>query len=45
MQTSPLIVLAISAAFLRDVERVTPRLVVAASIVVVGAVGVTVGGV
>lgn len=45
MQTSPLIVLALSSVFLHDVERVTARLIVAACIVVVGAVGVTVGGV
>jgi drug/metabolite transporter (DMT)-like permease len=44
MQTSPLIVLTVSAAFMGDVERITPRLVLAACIVVLGAVGVTIGG-
>ena len=44
MQTSPLIVLTVSAAFMVDVERITPRLVLAACIVVLGAVGVTIGG-
>lgn len=44
MQTSPLIVLTFSAAFLGDIERVTPRLVLAACIVVLGAVAVTIGG-
>lgn len=44
MQTSPLIVLAVSAVFLDDVERVTPRLVLAVCIVVLGAVAVTIGG-
>lgn len=44
MQTSPLLVLAVSAAFLGNVERVTPRLVLAACVVVIGAVAVTVGG-
>lgn len=45
MQTSPLIVLVISAAFLGDVERVTLRLVLAACVIMAGAVAVTVGSV
>ncbi len=44
MQTSPLLVLLASAVLLQGVERVTPRLVLAATIVVVGAITVTLGG-
>jgi drug/metabolite transporter (DMT)-like permease len=44
MQTSPLFVLVLSYLFLSRLERVTPRLVVAATIVVFGAVIVTVAG-
>lgn len=44
MQTSPLIVILASAVFLKGVERVTPRLVVGALIVVGGAVVVTLTG-
>lgn len=44
MQTSPLIVLAVSAAFLRDAERVTLRLLFSVLVVVLGAVTVTLGG-
>lgn len=42
MQTSPLFVLVLSLAFLPRLERVTPRLVAAASVLVAGAVLVTV---
>jgi len=42
LQTSPLFVLALSYLFLPRLERVTPRLVAAAAIVVVGAVVVTI---
>lgn len=38
MQTSPLLVAAVSAVYLQDIERVTPRLLVASGIVVIGAV-------
>lgn len=44
MQTSPLIVIVLSAIFLRRLERVTPRLVGAATVIVAGAVLVTVTG-
>lgn len=44
MQTSPLVVAAVSAVYLQDIERVTPRLLVASGIVVVGAVLVIVLG-
>ncbi len=44
MQTSPLIVLAVSAVFLRESERVTGRLLFAVLVVVLGAVTVTLGG-
>lgn len=43
-QTSPLFVILLSAVFLRRIERVTPRLVVGACVVVAGAVLVTVYG-
>mgnify|MGYP006295233691 CR=1 FL=1 len=41
MQLSPLLVVALSAVFLRRLERVTPRLVAASLIVVAGAIAVT----
>ena len=44
VQSSPLVVVFVSALALRGHERITPRLVVAASVVVVGAVGVTLLG-
>lgn len=44
MQMSPLIVVSFSAVFLRGLERVTLRLVVAAAVIIVGAVIVTVVG-
>lgn len=44
MQTSPLIVILVSAAALRGIERVTWKLVVAGMIVVTGAIVVTVAG-
>lgn len=44
MQTSPLIVAVISFLFLQRLERVTPRLVLGALIVVVGAIAVTLLG-
>lgn len=44
MQTSPLIVLAFSAVFLRDAERVTLPLLFSVLVVVLGAVTVTLGG-
>lgn len=44
MQTSPVLVLAASALFLRRIETVTPRLVAAAGIIVAGSVTVTVYG-
>lgn len=44
MQTSPLVVLAVSAVFFRDLERVTPRLIAAAGVIVAGAIAVTVAG-
>lgn len=42
MQLSPLIVVALSAVFLRRLERVTPRLVAASLVVVAGAIAVTI---
>lgn len=45
VQSSPLLDLAASAVFIDDVERVTVRLVVAVCIVMVSAIGVTVGGI
>lgn len=44
MQTSPLIVAAVSAVFFRELERVTALLVVGSAIVVTGAIAVTVFG-
>ncbi|WP_331235887.1 EamA family transporter [Natronorarus salvus] len=44
MQTSPLIVVLVSAALLHGVERVTPKLVAAAGIIVVGGILVTLFG-
>lgn len=44
MQTSPLIVLAVSAVFLRETERVTVRLLLSVLVVVAGAVTVTLSG-
>ncbi|MGM0592303.1 MAG: EamA family transporter [Halobacteriota archaeon] len=44
MQTSPLIVAAVSATFLGRIERITPRLVAASAIIVVGAIAVTLFG-
>ncbi|MFB6078021.1 MAG: EamA family transporter [Halarchaeum sp.] len=44
VQTSPLLIVAVSAFALREYERVTPRLVAAAITVFVGAVGVTLLG-
>lgn len=44
MQTSPLIVVAFSAVFLRKLERVTPKLLAAAGIIVVGGILVTLTG-
>ncbi|ARS89299.1 EamA family transporter [Natrarchaeobaculum aegyptiacum] len=44
MQTSPLIVIVLSAIFLRRLERVTLRLVGAATVIVAGAILVTVAG-
>ncbi len=44
MQTSPLIVIAVSALFLGRLERVTPRLVAAALVIVAGGVLVTLAG-
>lgn len=44
MQTSPLIVIGVSALFLRQVETVTPRLLGAAGVIVGGGVLVTLGG-
>lgn len=41
-QTSPLIVIVLSAIFLRRIERITPRLVAGAGVVIAGAVVVTV---
>lgn len=43
-QTSPLFVILLSAVFLRRLERVTPRLVAGASVVIAGAVVVTIYG-
>jgi len=44
MQTSPLVVAAGSALFMRDLERVTPRLVAASVVIVIGAALVTLSG-
>jgi DME family drug/metabolite transporter len=44
MQTSPLIVIGISALFLRDIETVTPRILAAACIIIMGSVIVTLTG-
>lgn len=44
MQTSPLLVLALSAVFLRRLERVTWRLAAAACVVIAGAIVVTIAG-
>jgi len=44
MQTSPLIVIAVSAVFLGRLERVTPRLVGAAAVIVAGGILVTLAG-
>lgn len=44
VQTSPLLVVFVSALALRGHERITPRLVVAAGVIVAGAVGVTLLG-
>jgi drug/metabolite transporter, DME family len=44
MQTSPLIVVAVSAIVLRQVETVTPRLVAAACVIVSGGITVTLAG-
>lgn len=44
IQTSPLVTVLLSAIFLQRIERVTPRLVAAAAIVVSGAIAVTIFG-
>jgi uncharacterized membrane protein len=44
VQTSPLLVVAFSAVFLRDLERITPRLVAGAVVIIGGAVLVSVTG-
>lgn len=44
MQTSPLLVAAISYLFLQRLERVTPRLVAGAALVVAGTIAITVSG-
>jgi len=43
MQTSPLLVIAISSIYLRDIETVTPRIVGAAGVIIIGAISVTLG--
>jgi uncharacterized membrane protein len=44
MQTSPLIVVAVSMVFLKDLERVTLRLVAAAGVIIAGTITVTMMG-
>ncbi len=44
MQTSPLLVIAVSAVLLRNVETVTPRLLAAAGVIVAGGITVTLAG-